>query len=103
MYNDNKIIVNNKKVKCEINNNIIIYKEDNISNIIDLNKEIYIRESDEFKFLVDFKKREFAYTLKDIDKTILHNLTKCSIKNDKDIELIYSIDDEEKKIIIHLY
>ncbi len=84
-------------------NNIIFYKEDNVDNIIDLNNKTYTRENNEYIFKVDFQKKEFLYTLKDINKTILHNLTKCSIKIESDIELIYSLDDEEKRILIHLY
>ena len=95
LYNNNDIIIKTEKVWCEINNNIIKYRDDNCLNIIDLNKDIYIRDNEEFNFKIDFKTNEFMYTLKDIDKSILHNLTKCSIKKDNDIELIYSIDEEE--------
>ena len=103
LYNNNDIIIKNEKVWCEIDNKIIKYQEEDSLNIIDLNKKIYTRENKEYFLKIDFNKQEFVYTLKDIDKSVLHNLDKCSITEDNDIELIYSIGEEEKKIIIHLY
>ena len=65
LISNNNEVINNKCVECEFQNNIIEYKEDKFTiNIIDLNKNIYKRENEEFIFEIDFNNRLLNYKLK---------------------------------------
>ena len=105
LFNNKKKILEYKNVVCEINNNCWHFNEDgNIINIIDLNKNIYQRESDDYILQVDFKKKKYYLTLRGKEKNTLFtmNLECASIEKEEDIHLKYKIDDEEKEILIHL-
>ena len=67
-----------------------------------MNNDIFIRESNEFLFKIDFKKQSFEYTLKEKDLRINDVLLEAKIIKNEIITLIYKIEDEEKKIIIQI-
>ena len=103
MFNNNKIIINKEKVECEVENNKIKYnEEDNTINIVDLINNIYIRESNNFLFKIDFNKEIFSYTLKEKNVTFSNQLLSCSILKEEKIILKYKLDEEEKMIIIQM-
>ena len=102
LFNDNEILVKYEDIECEFNNNILVFNEKNTINTIDINNKIYIRETNEFTFKIDFKNKEFEYILKEKDLKIKDKLKSASFENSKDIILIYNLDEEEKKIIINL-
>lgn len=70
-------------------------------NTIDLVEDVYTRENNEFKFKIDFKNKKFSYNLKE-KNLVMEDKLDCSINKEKGIILKYRLDDEEKKIIIHL-
>ena len=86
---------------CEYNNNIIIYKEDNVKNIINLNTQEYERDTEDYKFNLDFDHNTFKYTLKEKNYVFGDKLKEGKIrKEEKKIIIIYGIDKDRKKIII---
>lgn len=104
LYNENKLIIEKKGIVCSSSdNNVINFIDDtNTYNIVDLNNETFIRENQEFLFEINFRNSTFIYILK--EKNIkLENSIKCYLdKNNKNIELKYNLDEEEKKIIIQI-
>ena len=103
LFSNNKLIIKKENIECEITNNILKYQEEkNFINKIDMNNDIFIRESNEFLFKIDFKKQSFEYTLKEKDLRINDVLLEAKIIKNEIITLIYKIEDEEKKIIIQI-
>lgn len=56
----------------------------------------------EFTFKVDFKNKCFDYILKDNDFKITNAPLEGELIKDKNITLIYRLDNDEKKIIVDL-
>ena len=103
LLNDKKIVKNFENVECEFNNKILEFKEDdNTLNKIDLINYKYIRETNEFSFKVDFKTKECHYNLKELNKIFSMPIDGEITKKDNEIILKYSLDDEEKQIIIQI-
>ena len=103
LISNNNEVVNNEFVECEFVNDILKYLENDTMNIIDLNKNIYIRENDEFTFEIDFNNRLFNYILKKEELSIENAVIDAEIKkNNSDILLKYNLGDEIKEIIIQL-
>ena len=87
---------------CEINNNVITFKEKDATNIIDLNNKIYTRENNDYLMEVNVKTKLFKITLKEKNNNFSAKLTKCSLINKDKIVLKYQLDEEEKEIIIQI-
>lgn len=104
LISNNNEVVNNEFVECEFDNNIIKYLENNNTmNIIDLNKNTYKRENDEFAFEIDFNNRLFNYILKKEELSIENASIDADIKkNDSEILLKYDLGEDIKEIIIQL-
>jgi len=104
LFSDGLVVINNESVECEINNNILKYYEDEFTyNIIDLNKKIYIRESNEFTFKIDFNNRCFDYILKKDELSIENAKVEAELEQvNNEIYLKYNLGEEEKKIIIQI-
>lgn len=103
LLNDKKIVKNFENVECEFNNKILEFKEDdNTLNKIDLINNNYTRDTNEFTFQVDFKAKECHYILKELNKSFSMPIDGEIIKDDNKITLKYSLDDEEKQIIIQI-
>ena len=103
LKDNNEVIINNQAVECSFSDDIIIYNENSNINIIDIKNKTYKRENDEFSFTIDFKNKSFKYILKEKDYLIENKLTKAVFSQNKNIyNLIYSMDEEEKEIIIEL-
>ena len=103
LFNNDELIINNEDVECEYKDNIIKYKEKDGINIIDLENQIYERDSKDYLMQINIKNNTFKFTLKEKNRTLSDNLTNSSIeKKDNDIIIKYQIEDEVKKIIIHL-
>lgn len=103
LLNDKKIVKNFENVECEFNNKILEFKEDdNALNKIDLINNKYIRETDEFTFQIDFNKKECHYNLKELNKSFSMPIDGEFTKKNNKIILRYSLEDEEKQIIIQI-
>ena len=104
LLSNNNEVVNNQKVECEFNNNILKYVEDNNTvNIIDIDNKTYLRENDEFTFNIDFKNRCFNYILKKDNLSIENAKLEAFLEQDENIiSLKYNLGEEEKKIVIQL-
>lgn len=101
LYSDGKIVDKKLGIEVEFTDNRIIYQEEDILNIVDLEKKTYLRESSEFKFYIDFTNKTFSYLLKE-NNYKLENTLECNINIDNIITLEYKIDNEIKKILIQI-
>jgi len=104
LLNDGIIVIDNKNIECEYEvNKFIKYKEnDNTINYIDLEKQLYIRDNNEFMFKIDFINKVFNYNLKS-ENVMLEDSIKCQFKiSNNVVEMKYNLDDEEKSIIIQI-
>lgn len=103
LLNDGEVVINNKKVTCEYEvDKFIKYYEEKTINIIDINNKIYLRENNEFIFKIDFNKKIFSYYLKENDIKLEDDIN-CIFNNKNNIiNLKYTLDEEEREIIIHL-
>ena len=103
LFNNDNLIINNKDDMCEFKNNIIKYKDKDGINVIDLNNKKYERENKEYILKIDFNDNSFNFILKEENHIINSTINNSSFNIlDNKIILKYSIDDEEKKIIIQL-
>lgn len=103
LYNNEKLIINNENVLCDYNDKIIKYKEKDGINIINLKEEQYMRENQEYMMQIDFKNNTFKFILKEKNHILNDSLTSSKMVILKDtITMMYKLDEEEKKIIIHL-
>lgn len=86
---------------CFFENNIIVYEESlGIKNTINLNNNIYERETEEFLFKIDFNNNTMYYLLKEKNYELKDiKISSQIIINDK-ITIIYKLDDETKKIVV---
>lgn len=103
MLIDGKTIIKNENVECEYKvNKFIKYNEKDTLNTIDIDKQEYKRENNEFIFKIEFKNEIFSYTLKENNLYLEDNID-CQffIKNDE-ISFKYKLDDEIKEIIIQM-
>lgn len=103
LYNNDKLIINNDNAKCEYQDNVIKYDEDDGLNTIDLNKKSYIRENKEYRMEIDFANNTFNFLLKEKKRELSNKLlsSELTIKDDI-ITLKYALDNEEKKIVIQM-
>lgn len=103
LYNNNELIINNENAKCEYQDNVIKYEEDDGLNTIDLNKKSYIRENKEYRMEIDFANNTFNFLLKEKKRELSNKLlsSELTIKDDI-ITLKYALDNEEKKIVIQM-
>lgn len=93
------------KVKNNENNKVLEFIIDNIVNtyIIDESGCIFIRENNEFKFILDTIKKEATYLLKEIDTTFDIKVEKCDlIKNDNRLTIKYQLETDDNLNIIEI-
>ena len=103
LYNNDELIVNNENAKCEYQDSVIKYEEDDGLNTIDLNKKSYIRENKEYRMEIDFANNTFNFLLKEKKRELSNKLLSSElIIKDDIITLKYALDNEEKKIIIQM-
>jgi len=104
LLSDEKVVINNKKIECEYKDKEFIkYKEGNDTiNLVDIKKKLYKRENDEFIFEIDFEKSVFSYILKENNIKLEDKIICYFIQNSNEYILKYTLDEEEKKIIIQV-
>jgi len=104
LLSDEKVVINNKKIECEYKDKEFIkYKEGNDTiNLVDIKKKLYKRENDEFIFKIDFEKSVFSYILKENNIKLEDKIICYFIQNSNEYILKYTLDEEEKKIIIQV-
>ena len=101
LFNDEKLLIEINNTTCFFENNIIVYEESlGIKNTINLNNNIYERETEEFLFKINFNNNTMYYLLKEKNYELKDiKISSQIIINDK-ITLIYKLDDETKKIVV---
>lgn len=94
-------MIEKNNTTCFFENNIIVYEESlGIKNTINLNNNIYERETEEFLFKINFNNNTMYYLLKEKNYELKYiKISSQIIINDK-ITLIYKLDDETKKIVV---
>lgn len=102
LYDNQTLIVNDLNVKCEFSNNVLIYKNEDSTNEININKETYIRENNEYKLEIDFKKKTMELYMNELKNSFLLDIECLFTKNKDKIILEYKYDEEIKKIIIEM-
>ncbi len=76
--------------------NIISFKIEDMLNTIDINKEFFIRENDEYKFFLDFLNKSCILTLKKENYSLDINVDKCNFEVfDNKIIIDYYIETDE--------
>ena len=100
LYHNDKLIENNI-INIIENNNKISFLLNDIKNIID--KNTFIRENNEYRFILNIEDKECSYLLKEKNTLYDIKVNKSSIKQkDNIIEILYNIEtnDEDIKLII---
>ena len=59
LKNNKEDIIKYENVLCEINNDVITFKEKDATNIIDLNNKVYTRENNDYLMEVNVKTKLF--------------------------------------------
>ena len=89
-----------KEVLGTFENSRISYKEEDISNIIDLEKSLIIRENDEYLLTINLEKSDMTYYLKSHDKTLYMKINVLeSINNSSCFKIKYYLEDNKDNII----
>ena len=102
LYEEDKLIITNENVECEFDRGVITYQESDAINIVDLNSQVYKRNNEGYSFEINFIDKSFIFTLKEKNYTLSGDLTDSFFKVSKKIVLVYSLNEERKKIIIEL-
>jgi hypothetical protein len=100
LYKNDKLEKEYKKINV-LENKELYFFTDSIKNIIGDN--YYIRENEEFKFYIDFIKKECNYLLKEKNMLFDIKVFKAEInKNNNDIDIIYHIETSEEELKISI-
>ncbi|MBR1376323.1 MAG: hypothetical protein IJ565_00710 [Bacilli bacterium] len=92
-----------KEFDGTIEENRIIYNEDGIKMMIDLNNNIIARENDDFKIEIDLSSNKCTYYLKEHHlETTLEVESKIIKKDNKILIEYFLIDNRENKIIYNI-
>ena len=104
LYNDGLVIVEHNNIECEYEKNkFISYKEsEDVLNFIDIKNKVFLRQTDEFIFKIDFSKNSFYYLLKEKNIELNADVTCNMLIKDDLITLIYQIEDEKKELVIKI-
>lgn len=94
-------MIEKNNTTCFFENNIIVYEESlGIKNTINLNNNIYERETEEFLFKINFNNNTMYYLLKEKNYELKDIKISSQIIISDKITLIYKLDDETKKIVV---
>lgn len=103
LYKENELIINEKNIKYQKENEIISFQLENIEHHLDLKQKILERFNDEFYLKIDFDKEKCMYELK-THHIILDIIVDDSFYEQKEnrIEIAYVLetDDQKNKIFI---
>ena len=89
-------VVLKDKVIGSFKNQVLSFKLEDMDNIIDLNKGLFIRENDEYQFYLDFLNKSCILTLKNENYSLDINVDKCSIEYvDNKVTINYFIDTDD--------
>jgi len=100
LLKDNLLEKEYKDINCLENNDLYFFTE-SIKNTI--GKDYFIRENEEFKFYLDFSKKESTYLLKEKNLLFEIKVNKAEIiKKDNKIDIIYQIETSEEEIKISM-
>ena len=95
LFLDNELLID-KNYPVKESNNILSYKDENITTLIDLDKKVLSREGEDYLFVLDIINRMISYTLKENNHTFYMNDIVCSIDNKKEIIIEYDVDGNRK-------
>lgn len=98
LYSENNLIINNQNVEAEFNQNNIVYNDEFGKHIIDRKNKIYERIDNEDYMIINFNKN--TITFKFNGETLEYDITSEYKEGENKISLIYSLGEEEKRIVI---
>lgn len=102
-FKNEQKILENVYNNNESNHQILQFDLENYDTTIDLENELFIRENEDFLFILDIKNKECNIHLKKENLTLDIGVDHCILtKRDNKIELEYTIesDDSRNKIVI---
>ena len=104
LSNNNIVVIDNKNIECDYEKDKYIkyYEDEDTVNIVDLENKLYIRKTKEFIFKIDFINNIFSYDLTEKEISLRDKLLYSNINIKDTISMTYSLDKEEKKIIIQI-
>ncbi len=102
LYKNNELVIENLNIDCNYIDNIITYKEDNNINTIDILNELFIRENDDYKIIINNQDNKMEYIIKENNNSFFLDINSNFIINDKEILIEYNIEDESFNIKVQL-
>lgn len=102
LFTNELLVIEYKSIYCDYNDKVVIFKENDYINTIDLNKIKYIRENDEYKIEFDFNKLIYSVFLKDKKLNLSDRFIGSITNNNNIIDIKYNIDGNNMKLLIHL-
>ncbi len=101
LYKEKRLLESFKDINSIFSNNTYTFFIDGIKTT--LSDKIFIRENNEYKFILDINKKEAIYNLKEINKLFNIEVTFLNLKKEnKNLTLEYKLSSEEQKIKIEL-
>lgn len=104
LLKNEEIMLEKQNVPYHQENNVIEFNLENFSHQIDLEHQIFKRESNEFCFMIDFLEEKCTYTLKEITGNfdiIVDDFFWELSENTLEIHYVIETEDEKSKIIIN--
>ncbi len=102
LFNNNKLLVHRKNVSVIYDyNNKLIYETTDEYNEIDFKMKKYIRRTNELEMIIEFENNICIFDFKEEGNCKIDIKSSFKLDGD-DIILKYTIDEDEKKIIINL-
>ena len=105
LTNGENIVLEEENVKGVLEDDVLYFTLDDMSHILDFNKKTFLRENDEYSFLLDIENEKSEINLKK-EQYNLQVLVEYAnlLKNKNDIQLSYFIetDDHENVLKIEL-
>lgn len=102
VYSNNKLIIDNNNVKCNLDySNKIEFEDEYGKHIIDLENKTYSKDGKDNKMKINFTEKTCEFIFEKNEKCTFD--IDCNIKIEENyIEISYSFDEDEKKILIEL-
>ena len=96
-------IILKEKVQAQNDNNILSFPLANMSNIIDINNQIFKRENEEYLFTLNFFEKKCILTLKNENYTLDIPVDKCNFSsNPNKITLEYFIETDDSNMYFEI-
>lgn len=101
LYKEKRLEKSYKDIKTIFNDNIYLFILDNVKT--SLSSNLFTRETEEYKFTLDIKKKEAIYILKEKNMSFDIEVEKINLKQEENnIILEYKLSSDESNLKIEL-